>query len=55
VRIAREAAGDQAFVAGAVDLLAFGWSRLALPAFQRRARIFREQIEVLVEVPESIC
>jgi homocysteine S-methyltransferase len=49
VRIAREAAGDQAFVAGAVGPLGVWLEPLGPTSFPEARAIFREQIEVLVE------
>ena len=44
VRIAREAARDTAFVAGAVGPLDCGWSRSGGTSFEEARSIFREQI-----------
>jgi len=49
VRIAREAAGDKAFVAGAVGPLGVLLEPLGPTSFAEARAIFREQIEVLVE------
>src|SRR6202050_2397894 len=49
VRIAREAARDQAFVAGAVGPLGFRREPLGSRGFAEARAIFREQIEALVE------
>src|SRR5579862_4932143 len=49
VRIAREAARDQAFVAGAVGPLGIRLEPLGPTSFEEARAVFREQIEVLVE------
>jgi methionine synthase / methylenetetrahydrofolate reductase(NADPH) len=49
VRIAREAARDQAFVAGAVGPLGIRLEPLGSTSFAEARAIFREQIEALVE------
>ena len=49
VRLAREAAGEKAFVAGAVGPLGCWLEPLGATSFAEARAIFREQIEVLVE------
>src|SRR5271167_906105 len=49
VRIAREAARDQAFVAGAVGPLGIRLEPLGPTSFEEARAVFREQIEALVE------
>ena len=49
VRIAREAARDQAFVAGAVGPLGIRLEPLGPTSFEEARAIFREQIDALVE------
>ena len=49
VRLAREAAGDRAFVAGAIGPLGVWLEPLGPTSFAEARSIFREQIEVLVE------
>jgi len=49
VRLAREAAGDRAFVAGAVGPLGIRLEPLGPTSFEEACSLFREQIEVLVE------
>jgi len=49
VRLAREAAGDRAFVAGAVGPLGIRLEPLGPTSFEEARSLFREQIEVLVE------
>jgi homocysteine S-methyltransferase len=49
VRIAREAAGDKAFVAGAVGPLGVRIEPLGPTSFAEARALFREQIEALVE------
>src|SRR5271154_2122526 len=49
VRIARAAAGDKAFVAGAVGPLGVWLEPLGPTSFSEARAIFREQIEVLVD------
>src|SRR5579871_2758682 len=49
VRIAREAARDQAFVAGTVGPLGIRLEPLGPTSFEEARAIFREQIEALVE------
>jgi homocysteine S-methyltransferase len=49
VRIAREAARDQAFVAGAVGPLGIRLEPLGPTSFEEARAMFREQIEALVE------
>ena len=49
VRLAREAAGDGAFVAGAVGPLGVRIEPLGPTSFAEARAVFREQIEALVE------
>ena len=49
VRLAREAAGDQAFVAGAIGPLGVRIEPLGPTSFAEARAIFREQVEALVE------
>jgi homocysteine S-methyltransferase len=49
VRLAREAAADRAFVAGAVGPLGIRLEPLGPTSFEEARALFREQIEVLVE------
>jgi methionine synthase I (cobalamin-dependent)/5,10-methylenetetrahydrofolate reductase len=49
VRLARGAAGDRAFVAGAIGPLGIRLEPLGPTSFEEARAIFREQIEVLVE------
>jgi methionine synthase / methylenetetrahydrofolate reductase(NADPH) len=49
VRIAREAARDQAFVAGAVGPLGIRLEPLGPTSFEEARTLFREQVEALVE------
>jgi len=49
VRIAREAARDQAFVAGAVGPLGIRLEHLGPTSFEEARTLFREQVEALVE------
>ena len=49
VRLAREAAGDRAFVAGAVGPLGIRLEPLGPTSFEEARSLFREQIEVLVQ------
>ncbi len=49
VRIAREAARDQAFVAGAVGPLGIRLEPLGPTSFEEARALFREQVEALVE------
>ena len=49
MRIAREAARDQAFVAGAVGPLGIRLEPLGPTSFAEARAIFREQVEALVE------